>query len=207
LDGSGSVRLAVSGQDVLVGPLGWLPPVGRHGVLGLRIDAGRLSAVPVDEGDFPSLREQERVRKLLAHHYRVERWYAGEDDLESRPGETVRALALARQEDPDLLSTPYPPLDELLYLSLQRDCDMHYWRDRAAIVPSTVSFSIQSMPEALHRELAHRAERYGMSVDQYVIAVLGHLAWRTPFAEDVGPWDDWDPGRTSRSVRTLSVVD
>jgi hypothetical protein len=207
VDGSGSVRRAASGHDVLVGPPGWLPPVDRYGVVGLRLDEGRLSAVAVDEADFPSLEEQQRVRELLAHHYRVERWYAGDDDFESRPGEMVRALALARQEDPDLLSAPHPPLDELLHLSLERDCDVHYWRDRAAVVPSTVSFSVQSMPEALHRELSHRAQRYGMSFDQYVIAVLGHLAWRTPFAEDMEPWDDWDPERTSRNVRSLAVAE
>jgi hypothetical protein len=32
-----------------------------------------------------------------------------------------------------------------------------------------------------------------MSLDQFVVAVLGHLAWRTPFAEDIGPWEDWVP--------------
>ena len=32
-----------------------------------------------------------------------------------------------------------------------------------------------------------------MTLDQYVIAVLGHLAWRTPFAEDLEPWDGWAP--------------
>ncbi len=43
------------------------------------------------------------------------------------------------------------------------------------------------MPLMLHRELNLRAQRYGMSFDQYVVAVLGHLAWRTPFADDLGP--------------------
>jgi hypothetical protein len=38
-----------------------------------------------------------------------------------------------------------------------------------------------------------------MSLDQLVIAILGHLAWRTPFAEDCEPFDDyWDPERTPR---------
>ena len=49
------------------------------------------------------------------------------------------------------------------------------------------------MPEALHVELSRRAHRYGMSFDQYVIAVLGHLAWRTPFAENMEPWEHWSP--------------
>jgi hypothetical protein len=49
------------------------------------------------------------------------------------------------------------------------------------------------MPEALYIELTRRADVYGMSPDQYVIAVLGHLAWRTPFAEDMEPFEDWLP--------------
>jgi hypothetical protein len=32
-----------------------------------------------------------------------------------------------------------------------------------------------------------------MTLDQFVVAILGHLAWRTPFAEDIGPWEDWVP--------------
>lgn len=205
-DGSGEVRRAPTGDAVLLGPRGWLPDVPRYGVLGLRIEEGRLSVVPVDEADFPDLQRQEQVRQLVAHHYRIERWYAGTDDLESRPAEVVRALTLALLEDPDLLSAPLPPLDELLYLSLESDCDIHYWRERAAIIPESSSFQVTGMPDALHRELSHRAQRYGMSFDQYVIAVLGHLSWRTPFAEDMEPWDDWDPERTERKVATLSAV-
>lgn len=206
-DGSGHVSRAPSGQEVLVGPPGWLPDVPRYGVVGLRISDGRLCVVPVQEDDLPDLERQEKVRQLLAHHYRVERWYAGNDALETRPGEMVRALGLALLEDPELLSTPHPPLDELLYLSLEGDCDIHYWRERAAVVPDTVSFYINGMPEALHTELSHRAGRYGMSFDQYVIAVLGHLAWRTPFAEDMEPWENWDPERMQGTVRNLSSVE
>lgn len=206
-DGSGHVTRAPAGQAVLVGPKGWLPDVPRYGVVGLRLEDGRLSAVQVDEAGFPDVEEQQRTRQLLAHHYRVERWYAGTDDLESRPAEMVRALLYARLEDPELLSDPHLPLDELLYLSLARDSDDHYWRDHAAFAEGTVSFSITGMPDALHRELNSRAHRYGMSFDQYVLAVLGHLAWRTPFAEGMGPWEDWDPERTQASVATLSSVD
>jgi hypothetical protein len=206
-DGTGEIRRAATGDAVLLGPAGWLPDVPRYGLVGVRIENGRLSVVPVDEADLADLPRQEQVRQLLAHHYRIERWYAGTDDLESRPGEMVRALTLALLEDPELLSDPLPPLDELLYLSLESDCDLHYWRDRAAFVPDTVSFQVTGMPEALHGELSGRAQRYGMSFDQYVIAVLGHLAWRTPFAEDMEPWQDWDPERPERTVAKLFAVD
>ena len=202
-DGSGDITPGPSGHDVLMGPPGWLPDIPRYGVVGLRLENGALSAVPVDEADLPDLEAQESTRQLIARHYRVERWYSGEDDLETRPAEMVRALMYARLEDPDLFSTPQLPLDELLYLSLEGDNDLHYWRDRAATVGGTVSFSVTGMPEALCHELSNRARRYGMSLDQYVVAVLGHLAWRTPFAEDMHPWDDWDPDRRKARLRLL----
>ena len=56
-----------------------------------------------------------------------------------------------------------------------------------------MSFAVTGMPMALDRELRHRAQRYGMTLDQFVIALLSHLAWRTPFAEDLEPWEDWLP--------------
>jgi hypothetical protein len=202
-DGSGHVTRAPSGQEVLVGPEGWLPDVPRYGVVGIRLHGGMLSAIPVDEAHFPDLEEQERTRQLLAHHYRIERWYAGDDDLQTRPAEMVRALQYARLEDPGLLSKPQLPLDELLYMSLERESDIHYWRDRAAVVEGSESFSIHCMPFALHREMNLRAQRYGMSLDQYIVAVLGHLAWRTPFADDLEPWEGWLLDREEATVHTL----
>ena len=53
------------------------------------------------------------------------------------------------------------------------------------------AFYVNGMPDALRIEFDRRARRYGMSFDQFVIAVLGHLAWRTPFAEDMEPYDSW----------------
>ena len=203
-DGSGHVTRAPFGQEVLVGPERWLPDVPRYGVVGMRLQGGMLSPTTVDEADFPDLEEQERTRQLLAHHYRIERWYAGDDDLQTRPAEMVRALQYARLEDPELLSTPHLPLDELLYLSLERESDIHYWRDRSAVMDGSVSFSVHCMPFALHREMNLRAQRYGMSLDQYIVAVLGHLAWRTPFADDLEPWGDWFPDREGASVHPLA---
>jgi hypothetical protein len=137
----------------------------------------------------------------------LERWYSGTDDLASRPGEMVRALAHAKLEDPDLLSAPHPPLEELLYVALEADRDLHYWRDYAAQKNGTCSFSVNGMPEALRIEFDRRARRYGMSFDQFVIAVLSHLAWRTPFAEDMEPWDDWDPDRRRGLLTALPSAD
>lgn len=194
-DGSGEIRAPRNGQNVMVGPTGWLPDVPRFGVVGIRIEDGKLSTEVVDESTFPDLPTQEQLRQLLARHYRIERWYSGQDDVQTRPGEMIAALGAALLEDPDLLARPLPPLDELLYMSLEQDCDVHYWRERAAWLEGSVSFYVNNMPEGLHGELYKRARKYGMSFDQYVVAVLGHLAWRTPFADDLGPWETWDPER------------
>lgn len=116
----------------------------------------------------------------------------------------MQALAKARLEDRQLLSTPHPPLDELLYHPLDTH-ERDHFRDAAATrQQESVSFSIDRMPVALDMELRSRAEQYGMSLDQFVIAILGHLAWRTPFAEDMEPWEQWDPDAQPRA--SLSVL-
>lgn len=88
-------------------------------------------------------------------------------------------------------------------MHLTSDRDRHYWRDFAATQEFTCGFWIDGMPEHLMGELTQRARHYGMSFDQYVIAVLGHLAWRTPFAEDLGPWEQWDPRESGESSDPL----
>ncbi len=197
--GGGQVRRSPFGHEAIVGPPGWLPAVSPYELIGVRLERGELRAEQVDTSALPGLERQQQVRELIAHHYRRERWWGGEDELESRPGELVRALALAHLEVPDLLRTPFPPLDELLYDPLQQAVDRHHWRDFAACRQGeTVSFTVTGLPAALHSELDARAHRYGMSFDQYVIAVLGHLAWRTPFAEDMEPWEGWCPDEESR---------
>jgi hypothetical protein len=203
--GGGELRRSPFGHEAIVGPPGWLPAAAPHTLLGLRIEDGKVGVMLVDEADMPSLEQQQHVRELIACHYRRERWWAGQDDLESRPAELVRALAMARLEDPALLRSPYPPLDELLHDPLEQEVDRNHWRDFAACRQTeTLSFYVTGMPQALQTELAARARLYGMSFDQFVIAVLGHLAWRTPFAEDMQPWDGWDPEqRSGASVSAL----
>lgn len=99
-DGSGEVRAPRNGQNVMVGPPGWLPDVLRFGVVGIRIENGALSTETVDEATFPDLPTQEQVRQLLARHYRIERWYSGHDDLQTRPGEMIAALGAGLLETP-----------------------------------------------------------------------------------------------------------
>lgn len=67
----------------------------------------------------------------------------------------------------------------------------------------TSDFSIVGMPEALHGELRNRAGHYGMTTDQFTILVLGHMAWRTPFAEDMAPFESWvtQPGALPARLR------
>jgi hypothetical protein len=201
----GEVFRAPSGDPVLVGPPGWLPAVERFGLVGLRLSNGLLSTEAIDESQLPDLERQQQCRALIAAHYRRERWWSGNEDLETRPGELVRALTLARMEDPSLFREPHPPLDELLYNLLERAVDDHHFRDFAAFqLENNYSFYVTGMPEALHMELQHRARQFGMAFDQYVIAVLGHLAWRTPFAEDMEPWEYFDPYVKSATVTPIA---
>jgi hypothetical protein len=101
----------------------------------------------------------------------------GGDELETRPHALIRAISGARLETRSCCG---------------RRC--HPWTSCCTIRCSRTSTGITSA-DALHREIEHRARRYGMSFDQYVIAVLGHLAWRTPFAEDLEPEESWYPDR------------
>jgi hypothetical protein len=136
--------------------------------------------------------EEDAVRRLLSERCRTERWWRqGGDEDWVRNALLLEALGRARLEDPDLLSTPHAPLDQILYDPLSHDPGAH-WRDTAALRQvESVGFYVEGMPISLDRELRHLAERYGMTLDQFVIALLGHLAWRTPFAEDLEPWDGW----------------
>lgn len=207
LAGGGEVTRMESGADVLVGPKGWLPDVARFGLVALRWKDGALTVEAVDEADQQHSPEAlQAMGVLVGSHYRRERWWGGDDALESRPAELVRAITLARMEDPGFLSVPYPPLDEVLYNPLQRDVDDHHWRDFAAAHQNnSVSFWLGDVPEALHIELSRRASMYGMSLAQYVIAVLGHLAWRTPFAEDCEPYEFWLPDEEADVTALHSV--
>lgn len=205
LASGGELSLAEHGLSAVFGPDGWLPDVPALGLVALGISAGAVTVRAVSFDELPSLPEQQQVREVIAAHYRRERWWSGEDDLESRPGELVRAITYAHLEHPGIFARPYPPLDELLHDPLEQQVDEHHWREFAACRQDhTVSFPIVGMPEALHIELTARARLYGMSFDQYTIAVLGHLAWRTPFAEDMRPWEMWSPD--SRPAPDLTVT-
>ncbi|MFD1827591.1 hypothetical protein [Mumia zhuanghuii] len=185
------------GDETLVGPSGWLPTIPPYGLVGLRWTGGAVVAGRVDEPEV-SPDHIARISELLADHYRKQEWWGFEErGLDARPADLLRAIAQAKLEDPSLFCDPLPPLAELMYDPLDRDQDRFLWREHAAIRQGeNVSFSVQGMPDGLHAELRSRATTYGMSFDQYVIAILGHLAWRTPFAEDLGPVERWWPGES-----------
>ncbi|MGH1564715.1 hypothetical protein [Mumia sp. DW29H23] len=188
------VSVSPFGDEVLVGPPGWLPDLQPYELVGLRWTDGAVVAERVEEPILSPERIAE-LSELLADHYRKQEWWGfGERGFDARPGDVIRAVAQAKLEVPSLFRDPLPPLAELMYDPLDRDQDKFLWRERAAVLHGfNVSFSIQGMPENLHHELKRRSDVYGMSFDQYVIAVLGHLAWRTPFAEDLGPVEQWWP--------------
>lgn len=193
LASGGVLRAAQFGHSALVGPEGWLPDVPPWGLVALEVRGGEVHTRVVLESELGDLPRHQQARELIALHYRRERWLTGRDHLETRPAEVVNAIAYALLEDPTLLAVPLPPLDELLHDALEEQHESHWGDFEACRQGNTVSFMIAGMPEALQIELNGRARRYGMSFDQFVIAVLGHLAWRTPFAEDMEPWNAWIP--------------
>ena len=173
----------------MVGPDGWLPDVESGGLVALGIVRGQVEVVAVEPA--PDLRHEQDVRELLARHYHNEGWFS--DDEPTVRHTLTRAVTASVLEQPSLFAAPLTPLDELLQDPLQEQ-HQHHWRDTSAWQQlNTVSFSVVGMPEALHIELERRAHVYGMSLDQSVVAVLGRLAWRTPFAEDMEPFEDWAP--------------
>ncbi|NYD43181.1 hypothetical protein [Nocardioides panaciterrulae] len=202
LASGGEARISASGAPVLVGPAGWLPAARRGDLVGLRWRDGRLSVSLVDPAHLAGPREELHVRTLMAQRLvqrlaqRFARDYgSGEDDPEQLEALVVRCLARARLEDPGLLSTPHAPLDEILHDPVAvRPADL--WRELAgAREEAGVELCLEGMPAALHAELDRRARRHGMALDQFVIALLGHLAWRTPCAEDPEGWEGRLPAR------------
>lgn len=197
LAGGGRCERSPSWGAALIGPEGWLPEVEPGELLGFRLTGEVLSVEKVTEivDDEPTVR---RVRGNLARKTRYDADGQHHVDL------TI-CLVTGRLEDPDLLRAPMAPLDELLYepVDYRRPelfRELMAWRQ-----DESVSFTIEGMPEGLHSELSGRAQHYGMSFDAFVIAVLGHLAWRTPFAEDMGPWEGWvtDPGIIPAVLRSV----
>lgn len=180
------------GHSALVGPPGWLPAASPGHLLGFRVRGEQLVVEEIDPGLLDPDRDT-AARQVLATHYRAEKWWA-EDELAIRPGALNRAVGVSLLERPDLFTSPITPLGELLYDALHENDRLHqFWDLNAWQAGDTVSFGIRGMPEYLYAELQRRADRYDMSLDQYVLLALGHLAWRTPFAEDLGPWEMWDP--------------
>lgn len=209
--GGEAVLTETADHPVLLGPPGWLPPADAGDLIGLRWRDGRLTVRLVEPDELAGPAEEDAVRRVLGERCRTERWWHGDEDEDwVRRALLVQALGIARLEVPDLLSTPHAPLDQVLYDPLGPD-DRTHWRDTAAWRQThCVSFTVQGMPAGLDMELRRRAERYGMTFDQFVIAVLGHLAWRTPFAENLEPWGDWVPDdlrRPAAPVSRLRVAD
>ena len=192
LASGGRLACAEFFHPALVGPAGWVPSVAAGDLLGFRVIDGSVDVAAV-ESPTQSPSGEQRGRDLVSRHLRrADDWY-DDGGGNNRRWALSQAIAGALLEDPAVLTDPWLPLDELL----QDPChDQHRfsWRDAAAAwQEGATSFSIQDMPEYLHVELNRRAARYGMQLDQFIIALLGHLAWRTPFAEDLGPWESWEP--------------
>ena len=185
LRAGGSVHVSPTWPEVLVGPAGWLPATDPGDFLVVRFVDGMLDLTAQREVDA-SFAAARHVREVLAHQIQMDDF-----DVPGRQIDITFTLARGRIEDPQLLAGVLPPLDELLFEPIDvRRADT--WRELMACrQDETSDFSIVGMPSALYAELHNRAEHYGMTTDQFVILALGHLAWRTPFAEDMAPFESW----------------
>jgi len=192
-DGSGEVTRSDE-HDVLLGPPGWLPDVDRHALVGVRVTGGAVGVEVIDPADLPGPEREAEVRGLLSELYlaHADPTCCGGVD----PARLARAVNVALLVDPGLFGAPLPPLEELLHNPLQRGLDVGHWRAVATSSQvETEGFWLDGVPVALATELRRRARCYGMDDSQFVVALLGTLAWRTPFAEDVEPWEQWLPDR------------
>lgn len=203
----GALTVAEFGHPALVGPPGWMPDVPAGALLALTVERGRvrIEALPNGVGATPA--QEQRVRAILGRHIREEAWWSDVAEPD-REAELNKAVGHALVEDPELFRTPVSPLIELLHDVLLEHSRQHLFDEAAAWnAGDVVSFSVAGMPECLYAELNRRAIRYGMSFDRFVVATLGHCAWRTPFAEDLGPWESWEvPGPQPSAAAILRAV-
>lgn len=136
----GEARLTETEEPVLLGPDGWLPPAEHGDLIALHWRGGQLAVRTVDPDELAGPDEEDAVRRLLSERCRTERWWQGDDEDWVRNALLLEALGRARLEDPDLLSTPHAPLDQILYDPLSRDPGAHCWwpedrNRRAAVTP------------------------------------------------------------------------
>ena len=199
----GELTAAQFGHPALLGPPGWIPEVATGTLLALTVDRGRVRIEALPDGVGATPAEEQRVRAILGRHIREEAWWSHEAEP-NREAELNRAIGHALVENPELFRTPVSPLIELLHDVLSEQSRRHVFDDAAAWnAGEVVSFSVAGMPEYLYGELNRRAGKYGMSFDRFVVATLGHCAWRTPFAEDLGPWESWQPPVAQPSAATI----
>jgi hypothetical protein len=114
LETGGEVRAGLTQVDTLVADHDWLPRLRPGDLLALQWLDGVLSVRAVTEEELAGEESREHARTLLLDHCPVEPPEA-EDDVRARNASLLtHALGQARLEDPDLLTAPHPPLEELL---------------------------------------------------------------------------------------------
>lgn len=156
----GDARISESAAPALVGPPGWLPEVERGDLVGLRWREGRLAVSRVDEAHLAGARSTAHVRAVIAEHVNREQWLMGADP-DALAAQIVHGLAQARLEDPELLSTPHAPLEELV-------------GDPAADHRGL---------SAVYADLERLAQQQGTSSEHLAAAVLAQLAASSSVAD------------------------
>lgn len=199
LAAGGEMTPGSSAVESWTGPAGWLPEVSPGELLGLRWDGTALhvEAVPdVVDGAAERVRD---VREVLGRHARGRRRQPWSYEL--RPSLTQTVLS-ALVEDPELFTTPLPPLRELL--PLPEDLRP---QDAGERDPERTSTIVEvPVPLRAHEELARRADLLGERLPDYLCLLLTaaadrvqlpaprsdrYVPYESEYADDVVRLDRW----------------
>jgi hypothetical protein len=191
----GELRRGASAVESWTGPAGWLPAVRPGELLGLRWDGAALHAVAVADAARGDSERATEVREVLGRHARAMRRQPYTYSYSYQPRTSLTSVVLsALVEDPNLFTTPVPPLRELLPLPEDlRPQDAVGERDperTAAIVEVP-------LPRRVHEELARRADLLGERLQDYLTLLLGAAADRVclppPRYDRYVPYAEEDP--------------
>jgi hypothetical protein len=175
LAGGGEITSSRYYRNVWTGPKGWLPPVARDELLGLRWDGSGIQVTAV-AGEEVSERRIEQVRTVLRRHDQQFKKSDGSSYRMPDSDGLVETVRSALLEVPDLLKSPVLPLDELLG-STPGDCVRELYRSlNDTFAPEYEARVTLSMPEPLLADFNQRAELTGADPKELMIAVLARAA-------------------------------
>lgn len=167
----GEMTRGASAVESWTGPVGWLPAVPAGELLALRWDGAALHVAVAQATVGGSSERAREVREVLGRHARGHRHRPWSYEPRSSLTQTVLSALV---EEPELFTTPLPPLRELLPLPEDlrpQDAGERDPERTATIVEVPV-------PLRTHEELARRADLLGERLPDYLCLLLTAAADR-----------------------------